>query len=489
MVRIPPHAIRADRKLRVRPLSDAEPPAWLDELASPGEQPVAISFRGQLRRSAHLLFDISDAARSERFFVLTKHGDGRWHVVRSRRVGDHLVVRTRRFSDWWDMSFHPVDTARHARHRAATALGLRHDNPGCSTPSDLKVTIEPHGTDAVWPCVSHDGRGLKLRLVSNRSVALGVSLPDGWRVSSKQGSSLGEDAWSAISDALRSHGLQADDPLLPAGGEMTLKSSSSAPVKFTLSANNVGLTFDTLLEGFAAAYKGAKGVKASAAQVAELAVCAKANWNGGVARDIAAAVDVFADCGSFVFKTGSKAFFSAVFTGVAKAAAGTLETLADVFGGSSSATILIGDYVEPGQVPVMPPPVEEVDLPACRDWRLMDEQEGDDALQTMADAHHDTSSLSTLRLSVGVYCKLYPGRLIDGVYSPSSRSPETDGGDGPIPTCAEWQQMDDAAADAALLRAARLHGDSDPSLSTMRLSAGAFCSLYPGRQVDGIYGG
>ncbi len=98
-------------------------------------------------------------------------------------------------------------------------------------------------------------------------------------------------------------------------------------------------------------------------------------------------------------------------------------------------------------------------------------------------------TLSTLRLSVGLFCKLYSGRRIDAVYSPNSRAAQADGGDGPIPTCAEWRQMDDAAADAALLRAARLHGDTNPNLSTMRLSAGGFCSLYPGRKMDGIYGG
>jgi hypothetical protein len=47
--------------------------------------------------------------------------------------------------------------------------------------------------------------------------------------------------------------------------------------------------------------------------------------------------------------------------------------------------------------------------------------------------------------------------------------------------------MDDAAADAALLRVAREHGDADPHLSTLRLSVGALCKLFPKRKIDAIY--
>lgn len=150
---------------------------------------------------------------------------------------------------------------------------------------------------------------------------------------------------------------------------------------------------------------------------------------------------------------------------------------------------------DPPPHPVPPPtvattstPTPSDGVPRCSEWVQMGNEDGDAALQEMADSHGDHSGLGLLRLSVGAFCKLYPGRTIDGVYSPRSAAP-SDGGTGPIPTCADWEQMNNADADAALLRAARLRHDPNPDIGTLRLSAGVYCRLYPGRTIDGIYSG
>lgn len=488
-VRVPAGAVRDGGELSVQQLEDVTLPETLAGQVRDRSQPIRVALDAKLRRPARLRFDVSRARRGTQFIVLTREGNEDWHAVRARRDGDALIVRTRHFSDWWKIEFSPRDVARGARHRTATALGLRQDAPDCERTADgTSLAMKPSGSDALWPCLSRHDDGLRLRLASNRSVALDVTAPDGWRVTRKKGGSIGEEAWAAVSAAMREHGLPADPPMLPAGGELTLESDTDAPAKITVRANNTGLTFDAMLEGFAAAYAGAKGAKASAAELSKLAVCVRSVWTGEVSEAVSTVVDLFADCGATVFKEGTKAFFGALATGTAKTVSGLVDSVADVFGGGSSASLLINGYDDsPRRGRPVRPPVKDVALPRCRDWILMDGPTADAALRTMQDAHHDEASIGTARLSVGIYCKLNPGRTIDGVYSPSSRSPEPGGGAGPLPTCAEWREMDDAAADAALERMMAQHGDT--SLSTARLSVSAFCGLYPGRRIDGVYGG
>lgn len=491
-VRVPSGAVDGDAELSLQAMEDVPLPGGLAGTVSTDAQPMRIELDEKLSKPARIRFDVSDVPKGRKFMVLTRRGDEDWHAIRSRRSGDALIVRTEHFSDYWPIDWSPRDAVRKARHSTATWLGLRQDKPDCKRAKDgLKLDMDPDGSDAVWPCLKRSGDGMELRLVSNRSVALDVRTPDGWTIKNKKGSSLGEDAWEAVSGALRKAGLDADPPLLPAGGEMTLKAPTAGPAKITLSANNTALTFDTMLEAFAAVYKGAKGVEAKASEIAELAVCAKASWNGSLAQDIAAAVDLFADCGTTVFKELPKAFLTAVLTSAAKTVGGVVDSISDVFGSGSSATLRLNGYGETKPKKPSRPKVDpsQAQIPTCRDWVMMDAAEGDAALERMMAAYgQDGASLSTARLSVGVYCKLNPGRTIDGVYSPSSRSGQPAGGDGPIPTCAEWREMDNAAADAAIERMMAQRGDTS-SLSTARLSVGAYCSLYPGRKIDGVYSG
>ncbi len=142
---------------------------------------------------------------------------------------------------------------------------------------------------------------------------------------------------------------------------------------------------------------------------------------------------------------------------------------------------------EPPQPPLTAEAVADTDLPVCRDFVTMKSGEADVALRRMQEARDDTMSMTIARLSVKVFCKLNPGRKIDGVYAPGSRADPVDGGSGPIPSCTEWREMDDAHSDAALLRVAREHNDPDPSLSTLRLSVGALCAAFPDKQIDAIY--
>jgi pimeloyl-ACP methyl ester carboxylesterase len=132
-------------------------------------------------------------------------------------------------------------------------------------------------------------------------------------------------------------------------------------------------------------------------------------------------------------------------------------------------------------------PVNDADLPVCRDFVRMSSGEADVAVRRMQEAHNDTASATLAKLSVKLFCKLNPGRLIDGVYVPRSRANPVNGGEGPIPTCADWREMDDAHADAALMRVAREHGDKDIHLATLRLSVGALCAAFPNKQIDAIY--
>lgn len=141
------------------------------------------------------------------------------------------------------------------------------------------------------------------------------------------------------------------------------------------------------------------------------------------------------------------------------------------------------------QVSLTPEAVADDNLPVCREYSKMERGEKDVVLRRMQDDHGDTMTPIVARISVNLFCKLNPGRLIDGVYAPPPRSGPEDGGGGPAPVCSQWREMDDAASDAALLRIARQRGDSDPSISTLRLSVGAYCAIFPDRRIDAAYGG
>lgn len=141
------------------------------------------------------------------------------------------------------------------------------------------------------------------------------------------------------------------------------------------------------------------------------------------------------------------------------------------------------------QTPLTAVAVADDNLPVCREYNVMEKGEKDVVLRHMQEDHGDTMTPVIARLSVNLFCKLNPGRLIDGVYSPGSRSNPSDGGSGPVPSCSQWRDMDDAAADAALLRLARQRGDSTPSISGLRLSVGAYCAIFPDRAIDSTPGG
>lgn len=140
----------------------------------------------------------------------------------------------------------------------------------------------------------------------------------------------------------------------------------------------------------------------------------------------------------------------------------------------------------PVQEPQTPDPVPAA-VPTCRDWVAMSSGDREQAVRELQDSRGDHSSLTIAKFSVRLFCELNPGRRIDGVYAPGSRSPSGDGGAGAIPTCAAWREMSDEDADAALLRAARGHKQRD--LSTLRLLTAGYCEFRRGSPIDGIYGG
>lgn len=126
-------------------------------------------------------------------------------------------------------------------------------------------------------------------------------------------------------------------------------------------------------------------------------------------------------------------------------------------------------------------------VPICRDWVAMSADDRDEEVRTLLVAHRDSTNFTLSRLSVRAFCELNPGRRIDGVYAPGSRSPSAGGGDGPIPTCEEWREMGDEEADAAILRAAR--GHESRKMYTLRLLTAGYCEIRRDQPIDGIYGG
>jgi pimeloyl-ACP methyl ester carboxylesterase len=160
---------------------------------------------------------------------------------------------------------------------------------------------------------------------------------------------------------------------------------------------------------------------------------------------------------------------------------------------TNEATGLINDDISKraavgaAQPPLKPKPVLDDGLPVCRDFERMGPGERDVALRRMQEGHGDSTSRAVARLSVTLFCKLNPGRLIDGVYAPGSRAPEPGNG-GAVPTCEQWREMNDADGDAALLRLARRRGDSTP-IASLRLVAAGYCAIYPKRGLDRMPGG
>lgn len=146
-----------------------------------------------------------------------------------------------------------------------------------------------------------------------------------------------------------------------------------------------------------------------------------------------------------------------------------------------------------GSTPAQPPEPtpSSSDPPVCSTWLAMDAEAQDEAIRVMTASHDDGTSAGLSRFSVRAFCALFPGRTIDGVYSPGAPEPNASGSDmasGDPPVCRDWQQLNSDDADRALLSGARSRGDNS-DISTLRLSAGLFCKLYPDRTIDGIYSG
>ena len=66
------------------------------------------------------------------------------------------------------------------------------------------------------------------------------------------------------------------------------------------------------------------------------------------------------------------------------------------------------------QVSLTPEAVADDNLPVCREYSKMERGEKDVVLRRMQDDHGDTMTPIVARISVNLFCKLNPGRLIDG---------------------------------------------------------------------------
>ena len=141
------------------------------------------------------------------------------------------------------------------------------------------------------------------------------------------------------------------------------------------------------------------------------------------------------------------------------------------------------------QVRVEPTAVDDDDIPVCRDYSKMESGEKDVVLRRMQEDHEDPFPRLVLKGSVAAYCALNPGRHIDGVYAPGSKSNPSNGGSGSLPSCSQWRELDDAASDAALLRLARQRGDASPDIHALRLVVGVYCKLKPDNRIDEAPGG
>lgn len=141
------------------------------------------------------------------------------------------------------------------------------------------------------------------------------------------------------------------------------------------------------------------------------------------------------------------------------------------------------------QTRVEPTAVDDDEVPVCRDYAKMESGEKDVVLRRMAEDHEDPFPRLVLKGSVAAYCALNPGRHIDGVYAPGSKSNPSDGGSGSLPLCSQWRELDDAASDAALLRLARRRADASPDIHALRLVVGIYCKVKPDNRIDEAPGG
>jgi hypothetical protein len=141
------------------------------------------------------------------------------------------------------------------------------------------------------------------------------------------------------------------------------------------------------------------------------------------------------------------------------------------------------------QAPLTTTVIADDTLPTCSEYGAMESGQKDVVLRRMQDDHHDTFPRIVVKGSVAAYCALNPGRHIDGIYAPGSKSNPADGGSGPLPSCSEWRDLDDAASDAALLRLARQRGDSSPDIHGLRLVVGLYCKFKPDHRIDDAPGG
>ena len=452
---------------------------------------VDIHMPGTLRRRAVIAFDLpKDAPSDTVFFGVTRRDSAaRWRAVRGSRTRDTLRIHTRHFSDWQLASFSPSAIGRRVRDIYRDSVDTRVDPPDCSTSvDDGSTAVVPADDPPVYVCLERTGRDYSLTIYSNRAVGMTVPVPDGWTHTHTSSPSLGEAASSALTDI--GAALPGSDGgkavLLPATGQVTLRSSGARPAKLDVFADNSGSVLDLLL----VAISKSKDSKVRA-KFAKYSKCLFETVGAGRDLRVKKTIKAAAGCLDDGIPLLARVL---LVTDIAQTAAANVDALR----GKANGTVRVRfgggdeDRSEP-RVPARPrrrprPPAPDsrrAEFPSCAEYNQLSGPEADGVLDRLADAYDDTSSASLRRMSVAVFCRLNSGRSIAGVYGGGSEGtqPATE-----VPTCSEYLSLGDADADAVLDLIATEHNDDSP-ISTRRLSAAGFCNLYPGRRVDGIYGG
>jgi hypothetical protein len=461
----------------------------------------------RLRHRATLTFDLPrDRQAEQRFFVLRRPApQAAWEVARGRLDGGAYVVRTARFSDWRLASWSPSGLRKRAGGFIDPTVDTRIDEPDCpNVPAGVSVEVSPASDPAVFACLVGQGDGYELTLHSNRAVGLSVAVPDGWRVTSIYGRSLGEALSDALTQAARSAPGTAGNggriALLPSTGQLVLEASRPRSAVFGVSVDNAGATLDLVLAFLAKARfgKATESQQRQRAQAMDAVECLYDAQEVLRRPEVDDSVRAVLRCLTVVNDMPRLA--KVLLLGeIVKGAAAQVESVKDSFDGSSSpqVTVRFGDD-EPEPRPAKPAPrvrrpapprpdARRAGFPSCAEYNQLSGSDADLTLRRLIERYEDESStsLSVARLSVAAFCRLNPGRSIAGVYGGGSQgtTPATS-----VPACAEFLRLDDEQADAVLDLIATQHNDDSP-ISTRRLSASAFCQLYPGRGVDGIYGG
>jgi hypothetical protein len=487
-VRIPAHATARTRTLTIEVIDAPDDVQFADVHG----RRVDIDLPGRLRRRGTLDFALpSDAASDARFFVMTRHEhDSRWRAVGGTRRGGRFTVRTRDFSEWRLASFSPAAIGREVRDVYRVSVDTRVDRPGCSDrDGDGRAEVEPSGDPPVFPCLSRVGEDYDLTLHSNRAVGMTVPIPEGWRHTNTSSPTLGEYGSSVLTDigeALPGGDEGRGAVLLPATGQVTLRSSGARPAKIRVFADNSGTVLDLLL----VAVSKSKDQKVRAA-FAKYAKCLF-EAVGGV-RDLKAktTIKAIASCLDDAIPLLARVL---LVGDVLQVAAANL----DAIRGKASGTVRVrfSGADDPGSAPQAPPLVRtpkppapdprREGFPSCNEYNQLPGPEADAVLDELTAVYgNNGGSRSLTRLSVATFCRLNPGRSIAGVYGGGSEGVEPATS---VPTCADYLQLGDAHADAVLDLIAIQHND-DSSIGIRRLSAAGFCQLNPGRKVDGIYGG